>query len=237
MSSKLVATINYWANHIFVSRYNSFHYLGQVSVLLLILLFAGCLQEKFSGIAPNPYPAPEFGLTNQYGEEASLSDFRGRVVVMSFLYTSCPTVCPLIISKFIEAADMLGDTAGNEVIFIAVSVDPEGDTVEGVKGFVEKKGLGGKMYYLTGDRSELEEVWNYYNVYVNKSEPDASGNYMIDHTAIVYVIDKKGNLRLLYPSLQWWPKFLVGDVKTLLREENTFYRLLYDVSKPESVEG
>jgi protein SCO1/2 len=200
-----------------------------IFTLLVLLLFAGCLQEKFSGIAPNPYPAPEFTLTNQFGEQVSLSDFRGKVVVMSFLYTGCPTVCPLTTSKFAEVAKVLGDAAGKEVIFIAVSVDPEGDTVAKVKGFVDEKGLGGKMHYLTGNRGELEGVWDHYNVYVNKSEADAAGNYNIAHTAIVYVIDKKGNLRLLYPGLQWYPKFLVGDVKTLLREEGFLYRLLYDI--------
>jgi protein SCO1/2 len=202
-------------------------------VMLTLILLAGCLQEKFSGIAPNPNPAPNFTLTNQLGEQVSLTDLRGKIVVMSFLYTSCPTVCPLITSKFIEGAKMLGESAGTDVIFVAVSVDPERDTPDKLRKYVKDKGLEGKMQFLTGKKSALENVWRDYNIYVNRSDPDENGNYTIDHTAIVYVVDKKGNLRVMYPGLQWYPKFLVGDIKTVLKEDGFLYRVLYDIPQPE----
>lgn len=199
---------------------------------VFILVLAGCLQQKFSGIAPYPYPAPDFTLTNQHGEQISLRDLRGKIIVMSFLYTNCPTVCPLITSKFTAAAEMLGDAQG--VVFIAVSVDPEGDTMDRVREFLKNKGLQGRMHYLIGEREELEEVWSNYNIYVNKSNPDEEGNYLVDHTAIVYVIDREGNLRVLYPGLKWNPKFLVRDIRMLQREESLLYRLIYDVPRGES---
>lgn len=191
----------------------------------MLLLFTGCLQQKFGGIAPEPHPAPEFSLTNQDGERVSLQDFRGKTVVMSFMYTNCPTVCPLITSKFMAAAEMMGESPGRDVVFIAITVDPERDTPQAARRFLEEKGMLGRMHYLTGDREEVEAVWESYNVYVNKI-PGEQG-YVVDHTAVVYLIDGEGYLRVLYPGLEWYPKYLVEDVKTLQREASPLYRLVY----------
>ncbi len=198
-------------------------------VLFALLLLVSCLEQKYSGIAVQPYPAPEFTLTDQFGRQTALSDFGVKVVVMSFVYTNCPTVCPIITANFVSAARMLGEDASKEVVFIGITVDPERDKPEVLRKYVDDKGLKGRMYFLTGKRSELEKVWNYYNVFVNRSEADASGNYTIDHTAIVYVLDRKGRLRILYPGIDWYPKFLVQDVEKLLREERLVYRIVYDV--------
>ncbi len=192
----------------------------------LVLILTGCLREEFSGIVPNPYPAPEFTLTNQLGERVSLSDLRGRIVAMSFVYTSCTAVCPVTIGKFTAAARSMGAAAGKEVIFVGVTVDPDRDTPERTRKYVEERGLAGKMHYLTGERSELEMVWSYYNVYVNRSD-DASGNYAVDHTSIIYLIDKKGNVRLLYPGTEWKPESLVRDARALSGEGGFLHGLLY----------
>lgn len=197
-----------------------------IAAAMLLLLLTGCLQQKFSGIAPDPHPAPEFTLTNQDGERVSLQDFRGKTVVMSFMYTNCPTVCPLITSKFLRAAEMMGESLGKEVVFIGVTVDPERDTPEAVRRFLEGKGMLGRMEYLTGDREEVEKVWENYNVYVNKT-PEEQGGYQVDHTAVVYLIDREGYLRVLYPGLEWYPKYLVEDIRTLQKEGNPFYRFFY----------
>jgi|TARA_B100001964_G_C14260524_1_gene615186 protein SCO1/2 len=197
-----------------------------------LLLSMGCLQEKFSGITPQPNPAPDFILNNQFGEKVSLSDFKGKIIVMSFLYTSCPTVCPLITGKFVDAAKKLEKSKNDNVIFLGISVDPERDTIEAVNKYIETKDLR-DMQFLIGTRDELEIVWEYYNIYVNKSGDDESNDYEIDHTAIVYVIDKNGDLRILYPGLKWYPKFLVSDINTLLKEENFLFKLIYDIPNPE----
>ncbi len=185
----------------------------------LLLLVAGCAQQGYKGVPLSPpKPAPDFTLTNQFGEKVSLSDFRGKVVVISFLYTSCPTVCPAITQNFITAMEELGDAAGRDVIFIAVSVDPERDTVEQVRRYSEKRGLLYKWQYLTGERSELEKVWKAYNIYVNVSWRDEYGNYLVDHTATAIVVDRQGNLRLVYPGITWDPRDLAHDLKLLLRD-------------------
>ncbi|MDP6459662.1 MAG: SCO family protein [Candidatus Hydrothermarchaeota archaeon] len=191
-----------------------------LTTLLLLLLLAGCTQQNFKGVPLTPAkPAPDFTLTNQFGEEVSLSDFRGKVVVMSFLYTNCPTVCPIITSKFISAAEELGDSAGRDVVFVAVTVDPERDTTDKIRRYSEEKGMLDKWHYFTGGRVEVERVWSDYNIYVNKSSTDASGNYLVDHTATVIGIGKRGNLRLVFPGAIWDPKDLADDLRLLMKEE------------------
>lgn len=187
-------------------------------VAVLMLLLAGCAQQGYNGVMISPAkPAPGFTLVNQFGEQISLKDFQGKVVALSFIYGSCTTICPIITSKFITAAGELEDSIGKDVAFIVITVDPERDTVGRIREYSAEKGMLEKWQYLTGDLGVLEGVWKDYNIFVNKSEPDQYGNYTVDHTGIVYVIDKKGNLRLLY-SLRFDPRKLAADMRKLSRE-------------------
>lgn len=189
-------------------------------VFLVFLIFLlGCAQQNFKGVPVSPAKqAPDFTLINQFGEEVSLRDFRGKVVVVSFLYTSCPTVCPVIAHKFMKAAEELGDQARDDIVFIAVTVDPERDTQERVKEYSLKNGMLDKWQYLTAEKRDVEQVWKAYNIYVKKNI-DEEGNYLVDHTTTVIIIDKKGSLRLLFPGITWDPKDLVHDVRLIMKEE------------------
>jgi protein SCO1/2 len=190
-----------------------------VAAALVLFLLLGCLQYSFKGVAVSPpKPAPDFVLVNQFGEKTSLSDFRGRVVAMSFIYSSCTTICPIITSKFIKAAEELDDIINSKAVFIVITVDPERDTVDRVKKYSKDRGMLGKWQYLTGEYSDVEKVWRNYNVFVNKSEPDKEGKYTVDHTGIVYVIGKEGNLRLMY-SLRFDPRDLASDMRQLSEEK------------------
>jgi protein SCO1/2 len=184
----------------------------------LVLLVSGCAQHSYSGILVSPErPAPDFTLVDQFGDEVSLRDFQGTVVALSFIYASCTTICPIITSKFVATADELGEQVGRDITFLVVTVDPEGDTVNRIKEYSAEKGMLERWHYLTGDREVVEKVWEDYNVYVNKSQPDPSGSYTVDHTGIVYVIDKQGNLRLMY-SLRFDPRELAADMRKLSKE-------------------
>ncbi len=200
---------------------------GAALLVVLTALVAAGLPLPFTG-SPRAVgtelgatPAPDFRLTNQFGEEVALSDLRGKVVVLTFLYTSCPDTCPLTASKLGQVHDQLGERA-REVAFVVVTVDPERDRVARVRQFLEAQRLSNKLLFLTGERPALEVVWAAYHIGVTRL-PVASrsvggdGFYEVGHTDVLYLIDRHGRMRRLMRS-----DFGVADLRRnlemLLRE-------------------
>lgn len=107
--------------------------------------------------------AAPFELQDQFGQLVSLADHDGRVVVLAFLYTSCPDVCPIVASQLRNAHRMLGDDA-SEVAFLAVSVDPERDTVDGAHAFSERWEMLHSWSFLVGNREQLSPIWRAYYI-------------------------------------------------------------------------
>jgi protein SCO1/2 len=125
----------------------------------------------------------------------SLSQYRGKAVLLTFIYTHCPDVCPLIVSTLHNSLERLGPQASKAQV-IAVSVDPEGDTRRAVARFLRQHDMTGRMEYLVGSEKELAPVWRRWGVQV-QSTPDARE---VDHSAFVYGITGRGLVRALYPS-------------------------------------
>lgn len=146
--------------------------------------------------------APDFALTDQAGRAVALSELRGKAVVLTFLYTSCPDTCPIIASRLGVVHDRLGDRARG-VAFAAIAVDPERDTVERGRQFLEAQGVGDKLLFLTADRPTLESVWAAYYIGVTRlpvSGPATARNpeaYSVAHNDVLYLIDKQGQKRRL----------------------------------------
>ncbi len=162
--------------------------------------------------------APDFQLKDQFGREIALSELRGKVVVMSFLYTHCPDICPITTSRFMSVAKALGSEVERSAVFLAVTVDPERDTVDKLKEYSAAVGMLDRWHFLTGSYREVELVWSGYDIYVNKTIIDAPGNYIVDHSVIVVVIDKQGYIREYFPSPDWKSEDLLSDVRMLMRE-------------------
>ena len=205
------------------------------------MLLAACSQPGPSEgtIFEDPRPAPEFSLVDQFGDPADLASFRGRVAVLTFLYTTCPDICPVVTSHLRDAHDMLGDDA-REVRIIAVSVDPDRDSVEQAYDYSERWRMLDRWSFLVGEEAELEPVWAAYYIDPVKVGPAAeqetprkdpgTGNsgvsalaegiateaYTITHSAPVYLIDRDGLLRGLH-TLPFEPEALVKDIRALLR--------------------
>jgi protein SCO1/2 len=161
-------------------------------------------------------PAPNFTLINQDGRQVSLSDYKGKPVTLTFLYTRCPDVCPLIASQLAVALDRLGPDAG-KVAMVAVSVDPEHDDRLAVQRFNEEHKLAGRFDYLIGSPAQLQRVWQAYYV---ASQPiptvgPALGGVL--HSSPLFVIDKQGRERVLLDE-QFDPQDLVHDLQVLLGE-------------------
>ena len=156
-----------------------------------------------------PQPTPDFTLTDQAGQKVSLADQRGKLVLLTFLYTNCPDVCPLITQNLNQALQMLG-TQRDDVRVLAVSVDPEGDTPKSVDEYAKAHHLLPEFHYLIGSRDELTKVWKAYDVAAVASDPE-----LVDHTAYTMLVDQSGEGRVIYDS-QVKAKDVVHDVRALL---------------------
>jgi protein SCO1/2 len=156
-----------------------------------------------------PAASPDFALRDSTGRLVRLSQFRGRAVLLTFIYDHCPDVCPLIVANLHNALLKLGPQAA-KVQIIAVSVDPKGDTPKTVKAFLAAHEMTGRMEYLIGSFKQLAPVWRSYGVQV-QGTPDSRE---VGHSAFVYGITGSGKRRALYPSnLQ--PDWIVHDVPIL----------------------
>lgn len=140
--------------------------------------------------------APNFKLTTHRGEPFTLSDQKGKVVVLFFGFTSCPDVCPTTLAHFRHVKQRLGEAA-DDVRFVMVTVDPERDDQERMRQYVEA--FDPDFIGLTGTLAELEAAWDAYHVRPQKIEvPGSALGYSVSHPASAYVVDPAGNLRLLH---------------------------------------
>lgn len=160
---------------------------------------------------PQVRVAPSFTLKNSLGQRVSLSQFRGKAVLLTFIYDHCPDVCPLIVANLHNALLKLGPQA-RRLQIVAVSVDPKGDTPASVKAFLAAHEMTGRMEYLIGSYKELAPVWREYGVQVEAS-PDQREN-TVGHSAFVYGITGHGRSVVLYPSNPE-PAWIVHDVPLL----------------------
>jgi protein SCO1/2 len=160
--------------------------------------------------------APDFRLTDQQGQTFSLSSVRGRPVVLTFLYTSCPDVCPLTASKLRETLDLLGDQA-DRVVMVAVSVDPARDDRATAAAFSARHGLtGSNWHYLVGSEEDLRPVWSSYGIGQTTAGlgPDSPE---VLHTDALFVIDAAGRERRLVRS-DFVPAQLAAELRALVKD-------------------
>lgn len=157
--------------------------------------------------------APAFTLTDgRTAAPLALSSLRGKVVVISFLYTRCPDICPITAEHFRVTQDALGVDA-DDVVFVAVSTDPANDTPQAVQAFSRDHGLSENWHYLIGSRPQLASVWSAYGI-VATPDPDA---LTITHTDAVYLIDRQGRERVLLRT-DALDESLLHDLRILLDE-------------------
>ena len=196
-----------------------------VAVLLLLVFGAavgGCGSASHDGgttttstleglVIQPPKPTPALALRNYTGQPVDLSAFRGKAVLVTFVYTHCRDVCPLIVSNLAAAQQQLGAEA-RRLQIIAVTVDPKNDTPLAVKHFLAARDATGRMDYLIGSYKQLLPIWKAWGiaVTVNKYE-DAE-----DHTAVVFGITPSGKIVVAYPS-SFTPADIVHDVPLLAR--------------------
>ena len=165
--------------------------------LLLLILLSACAFYEFHGtLLQSPDPAADFTLTSMNGQQVSLSDFRGKLVLLYFGYTYCPDVCPTTLAEVRKAFELMGDRA-DEVQFIMVSVDPERDTPQVLNGYLSS--FDSRFMGMTGPIADIQRAATLYGIYFARAEGSEATDYLVDHTASMMVIDKKGYLKLVFP--------------------------------------
>ncbi|HEY2142660.1 MAG TPA: SCO family protein [Solirubrobacteraceae bacterium] len=157
-------------------------------------------------LVPAGVRARDFTLTDQNGHKVTLDRYKGQVTILTFLYSTCKDVCPLIIQQIRGALDDLG----RPVPALAISVSPEHDTPSNVRTFLQKASLATRMEYLTGSRSTLEPLWRSYGIL-----PESAGEAASDHSAYVLLIDRHGVERVAFGVEQLTPEGLAHDVRRL----------------------
>lgn len=158
--------------------------------------------------------ATGFQLTDHNGQQRTLADFKGKVVVVFFGYTQCPDVCPTSLSELAEAKRLLG-ADGDKLQGLFISVDPARDTPEVMKQYMASFDPSFLALYTTADG--LPELTKRFRVYYKKVDGQTPTSYTMDHSAGSYVYDKQGRVRL-YTRYGSGAPALAGDVKKLLAE-------------------
>lgn len=154
-----------------------------------------------------PLPAAEIHLQDYNGRDFTLSNLRGKAVILYFGYTNCPAECPLTMAHLKLAADRLG-TETQDLRIIMITTDPKRDTPQAVKAFLIK--FSPDFIGLLGTPEQLAQVWKDYGVTVEDNGET--------HSFFVYMIDPAGNFRETFlPDSQ--PADMVSDIHLLLAEK------------------
>lgn len=169
----------------------------------------GSTAPPLTGTVLNPpFEAPGFQLHDQFDQPIALSNYRGKVVVLTFLYTNCPDVCPLITATLHQTSEQLGSNA-DQVAILAISVDPARDTLAQVHAFSSSRDMLHRWHYLIGSMADLEPIWRAYGI----GAATASGS-LVQHASPTFVIDPKGNVRAILDP-DFTPADLIQDIQAL----------------------
>ena len=181
------------------------------------VLFSACSEKKveFRGIdVTGAEYARDLPLTDHNGQQRSLKDFAGKVVVVFFGFTQCPDVCPTSMQELAEVKRSLG-ADGDRLQGIFVTVDPERDTAEMLKAYMGN--FDPSFLALRGSPEQLAAVAKDFKIYYKKVEGKTDTSYTMDHSAGSYVYDPAGRLRV-YHRYGSGAQALAADVATTLTE-------------------
>lgn len=148
------------------------------------------------GFPMNGDLAPDFTLTDQFGQTQTLSSLRGQEVVLAFIDSRCKTLCPLTATIMYTAKNQLGASAASKIALVAVNANPAATSVSEVQSWSIEHGMLHQWLFLTGTADQLQAVYHQYNVY------DAvSSDGEVTHDPIMFLIDAQGHERLSFETL------------------------------------
>jgi protein SCO1/2 len=181
-------------------------------------LLAACSKEqpKFGAVdITGADYARDFQLADHNGQQRSLKDFKGKVVVVFFGYTQCPDVCPTSMAELAEAKKLLGKD-GDRLQGLFITVDPERDTPELLKAYMTNFDPS-FLALRPASPAQLAELAKAFKIYYKKIDGKTPTSYTMDHSAGSYVYDTQGNVRL-FTRYGSGAQALASDVELLLKQ-------------------
>lgn len=164
----------------------------------------------------SPLIGGPFTLVDQNGVTVTDADFKGRFMLVYFGYTFCPDVCPTALTRNAEAMDLLGEEA-EKVVPIFITIDPERDTVAHMKEYA--KFFDPRLVALSGSEEQVKAAAKAYRVYYSKvkEEGAAPDNYLMDHTAITFLMGPDGEF-LQHFSHDATPEDMAERIRKVIAE-------------------
>jgi protein SCO1/2 len=200
------------------SRFSSFwlRWFGALVLIASLSGLSGCTDPKlaFKGVdITGADYAKELNLADQNGQVRKLKDFSGKLVVVFFGYTQCPDVCPTTMQELAEVKRLLGSD-GNKLQAVFVTVDPERDTTELLKAYVEN--FDASFVALRPTPEQLPAIAKEFKIYFKRVEGKTPTSYTMDHSAGSYTFDTQGRVRL-FNRYGMGAQALADDFKLLLK--------------------
>ena len=190
----------------------------------IIWITAGFLLTSLSGCdslsVKKSISEEEFNLRNQNDQEVLFpEDYLGKVMLLGYVYTHCPDICPAITYNMRDVQERVDDSANFQLI--SISFDPERDTPEILKDYATNYRLNTENWsLLTGEKNEVDSALELLEISTLKTPTrfldDGKAIYFIDHTDRVTLIDREGNIRKLYTGSEFNPEEVAEDVKKLI---------------------
>lgn len=162
---------------------------------------------------PRIGPAPQFTLTDQQNRPFSLRDVKGRVAVVTFLFTSCSDTCPVLTAKLVAVQRQLGADQAS-VQFVGITVDPLNDTPPVLKRYADAHSADPVRFrFLTGSFDQITDVSRRYAVFFKQQKGGS-----VDHTFLTSIVDQQGTLRVQYLGWRFDTNEFLADIRSLLAE-------------------
>jgi protein SCO1/2 len=177
------------------------------------------MQAREKYFQPIDKPAPGFTLQDADGGRHSLADYRGKVIVLHFIYTACPDVCPLHAERIAEIQSLIAGTPMKDrVRFISITTDPANDTPEILRAYGPARGLQpGNWTFLTKASAQPEVATRKLAESFGHKFIKKDGGYQL-HSVVTHVIDGKGRWRANFHGLKFAPVNLVAFINALTNE-------------------
>ena len=213
------------------------------AVMILCLMLPGCTApiedeiDIFYGqdlpLDDPEYDLDDFSLMNFDGNMTNLSDYEGQVLIVSFVYSRCPDVCPIVSANLRWVAEQLPDDYGTNFSIIAITVDPWWDTSSMLADYAMRQAID--WPHLTGEVEAMQPIWESFHVGLqtklntsateenSTEENQTSGrphpDYLVDHSTATIIIDKNHQQRVRWNDMDWEPTLFIEDLQFLMDEE------------------